>query len=249
MNLGRIDSTYHQDGFAIVREVFSSAEVAAIRRHIEEFMRDVAPTFGPGDIYYEDTPERPIKSMFLLHKHSDFFRDLMGDRRLVEILRCVWPEGEILSEGVMFFGKPARDGSLTPMHQDNAFQCWDPPLALTATIAVDRSTPENGALTCLRGSHALGLLPHHQSGVLGFSRCLSQPGEVAAYPEVQLCLQPGDVALHGVNTVHGSGPNTTDRSRWQLGLSYRNSLARRDEQAYARYRADLEALHQDAAAK
>ena len=56
-------------------------------------------------------------------------------------------------------------------------------------------------------------------------------------------MEPGDVALHSVNTIHRSGPNQTDRSRRQVGIGYISSRARRDERAWAQYQEDLERLH------
>jgi ectoine hydroxylase-related dioxygenase (phytanoyl-CoA dioxygenase family) len=142
----------------------------------------------------------------------------------------------------MYFAKAARDGSITPAHQDNGFQHWQPPLAVTLTIAVDRSTPDNGVLTCNRGSHRLGLLPHRQSGVLGFSRCLAEPIDEQRYPPIQLCMEPGDVAIHSVETVHYSGANTSTSPRRQIGIGYRSSVAQRDEASHTRYLQELEAF-------
>ena len=247
MDSKSIASSFHQDGFAIIRQLFSLDEVERMRREIAHYVEHIAPTLSSGDAYYEDSPAKPIKSLFRMHQRSPFFASVMHDPRLLEITRALWPGGEVVAEGVMFFGKPAGDGSETPAHQDNSFQCWDPPLAVTATIAIDESTPENGVLVVQRGSHNIGLKPHRQSGVMGFSRCLIDPVDATQYPEVQLCMKPGDVSLHHIQTVHRSGQNRTDRSRRQLGLGYRSSLAKPDQAARAKYQQDLHALHATAA--
>jgi len=243
MNANEIATQFQQDGFVIVRGAVDREGVRAIERELDWFIRTVAPKLGFGDIWYEDSPARPIKSMFRLHTHSPFFHDLMARPPLPDIMRAIFAPGEVVAEGVLYFGKPARDGSVTPMHQDNAFQCFNPPApALTATIAIDESTTDNGALTVQRGSHKLGLLPHRQSGVQGFSRCLIEPVDPARYSIVQLCMKPGDLALHHINTIHGSGANTTDRSRRQLGVGYCSSLAVRDLEAQAKYKEALKAM-------
>jgi ectoine hydroxylase-related dioxygenase (phytanoyl-CoA dioxygenase family) len=178
---------------------------------------------------------------------SDYFRELGRDERLQRIMQAIWPDTEITPHGIMFFGKAARSGSGAPAHQDNAFQNIDPPEELVCTIAIDESTPANGALCVRCGSHHAGRLPHRASGVMGFSQTLVEPLDPVKYPEVQLCMQPGDVCLHHTNTVHYSGPNTTDRSRRQLGIGYRTSRAQRDEKSWERYQAELKALHAQAA--
>lgn len=245
MDTRELANSFEREGFTIVRGLFSDDDVAALRAELDRFIREDAPKLGPADIYYEDSPARPIKSMFRLNAHSPIFAALRDDPRLIRIVEAIYTQrggGEVVRETVMFFGKPARDGSVTPPHQDNAFQCWRPPLALTATLALDESTPANGCLTVLRASHTLGLLPHRQSGVLGFSRCLIDPVDESAYPPVHLCMKPGDTALHHINAVHFSGANTTDRPRRQLGIGYRGANAKPDEAARAEYQKALREL-------
>ena len=113
---------------------------------------------------------------------------------------------------------------------------------MTVTIAIDPSTAENGALICAKGSHKQ-LLPHRPSGVMGFSMTLDAPVDTASYPEVHLCLRPGDIALHHIAVIHRSEANKSDRSRRQLALGYRSLLAHKNAEAAARHAAMLEALH------
>lgn len=243
-----IAQQYHADGYAIVPRLFSAGEIAEIDRQLNAYIRDVVPTLKAGDVYYEDGPGQPIKSLFRLDERSDFFKKLAGDERILGILRALWPGTEIELALTAFFGKAAHSGSVTPAHQDNAFQNFQPPESLVFTIAIDESTPANGVLIVQKGSHQLGLLPHRPSGVLGFSQTLINPVDTGKYPEVQLCMKPGDVSLHHTNTIHRSGANTTDRSRRQLGLVYRSSRAKRDEAGWAAYQTELKKLHQTRAA-
>ena len=244
MNTEQIAQQFETDGFVVVPGIFSTEDIARIEQNLQEYIREVVPTLSAGNVYYEQSPAKPIKSMFRMHERLEFFRGLMRDPRLLNMLRAIWPEGEIIAEGVMFFGKPAGDGTEAPAHQDNSFQCWEPPLALTLTIAIDESTPENGVLICQKGSQQVGLLPHRQSGVAGFSRCLVDAVDADQYPEVQLRMKTGDVSLHHINTVHRSGPNRTSRPRRQLGIGYRSSLAARNEVAFEQYQKQLKELHQ-----
>jgi ectoine hydroxylase-related dioxygenase (phytanoyl-CoA dioxygenase family) len=86
---------------------------------------------------------------------------------------------------------------------------------------------------------------------MGFSQTLINPVDTIQYPEVQLCMKPGDICLHNTNTIHRSDPNKTDKSRRQLGIIYRSSRAKRDEVGWAKYQAELKKLHdhQQVAAK
>jgi phytanoyl-CoA hydroxylase len=238
-----IAARFNADGYAVVRGVFSKEEVAEIERQLAECLRTVVPTMGAGDVYYEDSPDKPIKSVFRLDRHVPFFQRLMAEERLLRIMRAIFVGADVLQVATAFFGKAARSGSITPPHQDNAFQNLQPPEDLVCTIAIDESTPANGVLTVQEGSHTLGMLPHQASGVMGFSQTLIKPVDTTQYPEVQLCLKPGDICLHHTNTIHRSGPNTTTKSRRQLGIIYRSARAKRDEVGWAKYQAELKRLH------
>lgn len=238
---------FEQNGFSIVRQILSNQEVAEIERQLTDYIAGVAPRLGSGEVYYEESAQapaqRPVKAMHGMNRHSEFFANLRAHPKILELIRAIWPQGEILQEAVSYFGKPARDGSITPPHQDNYFQHWVPPLALTVTISIDESTPQNGALIVAKGSHKQ-LFPHHPSGVMGFSMTLDDPVDTARFPEVHLALRPGDIALHHIAVIHRSEANRSDRSRRQLALGYRSSLAKKDEAAAARHKRMLEELHQ-----
>jgi hypothetical protein len=247
MDVNVIARQFNEDGCGVVRGLFSLDEIQVMETHLDEFIRDVVPGLAAGDVYFEDAPEgsslRPIKSIFRLEEHSQFFRRLMTDNRLINIACAIFPDAEIKPIGAFFFGKPAHSGSVTPPHQDNAFQNLVPPEAVVATISIDEATPLNGVLTCQRGSHRIGVLPHRPSGIMGFSQTLIEPLDTNLYPEVQLCMKPGDVALHHTNVVHRSDGNTTDRSRRQLGIQYYSSRAQRDVAAWERYQQEVRKLH------
>jgi phytanoyl-CoA hydroxylase len=235
---------FHEDGFVIIPKLFRAEKIAELEQHLQSFIENVVPRLKPGQVYYEDSPSKPLKALHRIEEHSDYFRLLMRDTPILEVVRAIFPEGEIIPEAVAFFAKSAGAGSETPPHQDNTFQHWDPPEALTVTIAMDESTAANGVLICQRGSHKLGLLPHRPSGVLGFSRTLVEAVDTKAYPEVQLCMKPGDLAVHHINTIHRSRPNKTGRHRRQLAISYRSSQAQKDLESFRQYMQDLEKLHE-----
>ena len=244
MNLQSICRQFNEDGFAIVRGVFTRDELAELERELDHYTRTIAPTLDPGEVYFEDSPTRPIKSMFRMDKRSNTFRALLDDARLLDLGRAVYEGADVTLQTIMFFGKPAQDGSEAPPHQDNAFQCWEPPESLTFTIAIDASTADNGILICQKGSHRLGLLPHRPSGLMGFSQTLIDPVDSAKFPEVALCMEPGDLCLHSIDAVHRSSPNRTNRSRRQLAVACHSSRAGQNQESLARNRKLLAKLHE-----
>ena len=245
-HVSELAAQFNRDGFVIARSLFDGAELDEMREHLDRFVRQVAPTLPPGEAYYEQAAPDVLKSAFRLHEHDAFFDELSRVPRVTNIVAAIFADENIQSRGVSFFAKAARSGSGAPPHQDNVFQWMRPPDGLTATVALDGSTRENGVLCCQRGSHHLGLLPHRPSGLPGFSQTLIEPLDADAYPEVALCMSPGDVAFHHIESVHQSGANRTSHSRHQLAMGYYGPRAQRDEAAFAAYQKQLEALHDGA---
>jgi hypothetical protein len=101
---------FNANGYAIVRGVFAKEEVAEIKRQLTECIRTVVPQLKAGDVYYEDAPGKPIKSIFRLEQHSEFFKRLMNDERLLSLMREIYAGAEVVQAGTAFFGKAARSG-------------------------------------------------------------------------------------------------------------------------------------------
>lgn len=79
-------------------------------------------------------------------------------------------------------------------------------------IAVDPQRAENGAVVVVPGSHRLGELPFDQSRPSmreALDTAELQRLGVDPNSAVTLEMEPGDVALWHVHTLHGSGPNTS----------------------------------------
>jgi len=210
---------------------------------LDTIILKVAPRLPPGEVYYEDVADRPVKSLCHLERYDDAFIALLKDTRLLDIVSIIYDDSQATLSSAMYFGKPARTGSISPAHQDNVFQCWDPPEAMTLTITIDQSTCGNGPLICQKGSHRLGLLPHKPSSMLGFSQMLIETPDTDRYPQVTIKMNPGDVCLHAINTIHLSEANQTNQPSRQLGISAHSSRAHVDEIMFAQRQAILDKLH------
>jgi len=235
---------FNGDGFVILRGELPNEFVSHIRAEIADFISRDRPKMTPTEAYdEEDAPPQVIKALHGMDRYREFFNALRTNEQLLAMVSAIWPGEEIIAGSVSYFAKPARVGSVTPPHQDNGFHHWNPPQVLELTIAIDASTPENGALICQTGSHKLGELPHRPSGLMGFSRVIVDVPDSRQFPEVALCMSPGDVALHHIDTVHWSNANRSNRSRGQLGITYRTAKAMQDQEKKAQYERDLKALH------
>ncbi|MBI2193165.1 MAG: phytanoyl-CoA dioxygenase family protein [Planctomycetes bacterium] len=116
------------------------------------------------------------------------------------------------------FAKPPY-GPANRYHQDSVF--WNffaSKNLLTAWIAIDNATVENGCVRYIPGSHEFGLIDWDHLPYL-------LTGDVLA-GERMTPLDAGDVVFHHSLTLHCSGPNPTPQRRWGWALHYVPAEAR-----------------------
>lgn len=121
-----------------------------------------------------------------------------------------------------FFAKPALNGKKTPWHQDGEYWPIRPVATCTVWMAIDDSTPENGCLRVIRGSHKRHALLQHQINSAP-NLTLNQELPKTEYDEaeaVDLVLEAGQISLHDVFLVHGSEANTSPNPRRGMTLRY-----------------------------
>jgi phytanoyl-CoA hydroxylase len=219
----------------VIRELFSAEEIKEIETHVTEYLGRTSPDATLGDFLYEDNAERSLRCAFRLHEHSEYFATLMQNPRIIELLQQIFDGADVVADGTMLINKAPYASYEFPYHQDNAYQFWSPPEGIGVTLALDESSKESGAITCLSGSHKMGIFPHQPSGVFGASRGLINIPNSDEYTEEVMTLNPGDISLHHVNTIHRTGPNQTPHQRRNLGFSYHSSFSAPDKTAVAQY--------------
>ena len=159
---------------------------------------------------------------------------------MLAMVRQLIGEDVILwSSGI--FGKPAHVGKATPWHQDGEYWPIRPLANCTAWVALDDSTPENGCLRVISGSHkAKTLMEHIRNDSQDLT--LNQEIPAGAYDQSQACdlvLEAGQVSLHDVYMIHGSAPNRSGKRRRGLTFRYMPTTSHFDRDLAARQHAKL----------
>jgi ectoine hydroxylase-related dioxygenase (phytanoyl-CoA dioxygenase family) len=138
----------------------------------------------------------------------------------------------LLGEEIAFFHgkvmlKEARQGGAWEWHQDYGYwynQGFAFPRMLSAFVALDGATKENGCLQVLRGSHKLGRLEHGKVG----AQTGADPARIGAiealFERVYVEMSPGSTLFFHSNLLHSSGPNDSDKHRRSFIMCY-NALA------------------------
>ncbi|NTE65123.1 phytanoyl-CoA dioxygenase family protein [Agrobacterium tumefaciens] len=147
--------------------------------------------------------------------------DLMRTPKILDAVEAVLGP-DILVWGVGIFMKPAHDPRFFAWHQDSTYWGLSEPAVTTAWVALTPSTEQNGCVRVVPGSHLHEQIPHRETS--GTENFLSRGQEIAVDVNedeaVDMVLEPGEMSLHHVMTVHGSKANTSDIPRIGIGIRY-----------------------------
>lgn len=142
------------------------------------------------------------------------------------------------------FSKPGRDGQRTPWHQDGQYWPIRPLATCSVWIALDDSTPENGCLQVIPGSHHERRLRAHRS-LAATDVTLNQeldPSEYDPSQAADIVLEAGQMSLHDVYLLHGSQANRTPRPRRGMTLRFMPTTSYFDRELASRQAAELGVL-------
>ncbi len=215
---------FDEQGYLIIQDLIPATWIAEIRHDIEDLHERMAAETPPGvhvSWEHEVDPaiQRRIKQLMHAELVSPALDRLVRSPAVLDVAEAVLgPEISLFHCKLLM--KAARDGTVTPWHQD--FSYWvtedNRPLMLNCMLQIDPSTPENGCLQMVPGSHRHGLMRHDQEGKV-FSRFLPgyfQPRDDA----VPVPLRAGSAIFFGPLVVHGSDANRSGQDRRAVTIAY-----------------------------
>ena len=119
--------------------------------------------------------------------------------------------------------------SFVSWHQDASYWGLDPLEVVTAWIALTPSAVASGCVSVRPGSHHGPKLVHvdtyDRDNLL--TRGQAIPEEIMTPETADLVLAPGEMSLHHIMLVHGSGPNQTDAPRIGFAIRYMSARVRK----------------------
>jgi phytanoyl-CoA hydroxylase len=223
MTIDDVLERYNRDGYALVHNLLSDAEVGMLQAITDQVSAQAMGAEGETPIFdFEDghTPEDPrIQRIKKPHRIDPFYNALARHARILSIVRKLIGENVRLSHSKINM-KAARLGSPLEWHQDWAFAPHTNMATCVVSVMIDDTDMENGAMQVLRGSHKGPLIEHHDDenyfvgaiapGTLGMNLSAA----------VSLTGRAGTISFHHPLTIHGSGANGSGRQRRILFLEY-----------------------------
>jgi non-heme Fe2+,alpha-ketoglutarate-dependent halogenase len=199
---------YREDGFVAPVRVLTSAQAGNFRRRFEAYERAHAG-------WYELSKGQKL---YLL---QTWVAELACDTKVLDAVEDVLGS-DIFVWGVSLFVKDAQSLSYVSWHQDSTYWGLSKPDVVTAWVALSAATRESGCMKMIPGSHKHEQLPHIDT--LAKENLLTRGQEIAVEVDeskaAYLVLQPGEISLHNIRTVHASEPNHCDERRIGVAIRY-----------------------------
>lgn len=214
-------AAWRRRGWLVVADAFAPAEIAALRRWVDE----IAEPPAPGDQrlhYFEETENGPA-----ICRTERFLADHEGLHRLLQFGTLPDLAASLTGEAMLLYKEKINHkqpgGAGFAAHQDATAYPYVS-FNVTALVPVDPMTVENGCLEFAALEEAR-LLPADDRG------CIAAPA-LADLVFAPVALDPGDVLFFTSYAPHRSGPNRSRDPRRALYLTYNRA---RDGDLRARY--------------
>jgi chlorinating enzyme len=204
----RAVEAYRRDGYYFPIRVISAAEVADYRRRLE------AHEAGAGT---------PLQGNWRHKTHLLFTwaDELVHHPTILDAVEDVIGPN-ILCWTTNFFIKEANSRGFVSWHQDATYWGLEPHDVITAWVAFTKSDLESGCMKVIPGTHTQSQIPHvdtfHPDNLL--SRGQEIAVDVDESKAVDVVLEPGEISLHHIKTVHGSAPNHSADRRIGFAIRY-----------------------------
>tara|TARA_B100000035_G_C21036828_1_gene571512 strand:+ start:2675 stop:3454 length:780 start_codon:yes stop_codon:yes gene_type:complete len=215
--ISNLKKMYDKNGFVVVKNFLNKKFTQIIKKDLKLFLKNSKNQKGMNFI----NKKKKIINTAHNIKEWNYLKKIQNDKYITKvvsnILGC-----KLKNFGAEVFAKPAKQGLLSPIHQDNFYWNIKSNIGLTIWIALDNVNKKNGSIYYYKQSHKLGLLPHEPSYVPGSSQTVNKSylKKLKNYKKIFTKLNVGDAILHSSLVVHGSNNNLSKNNRMGFTLRY-----------------------------
>ncbi len=199
---------YFRDGFLVVKNLYSENEMQTWKNKLMAILKEEGSINNTSGV-----------RVFFMHDIHSYFKDKMGDPKVVSILRqIIGPQIEFLSVKAVFKNNKTKFNS--PWHQD--WYYWKGANKTSVWIALDDAIPENGCLKMIPCSHKK-LFPWNTIKSSNLFSHRTEEDEIKDLPFQTLALKRGGAVFFHDRTLHSSYPNSSGADRYSFISTYRDA--------------------------
>ncbi|MEM6478373.1 MAG: phytanoyl-CoA dioxygenase family protein [Pseudomonadota bacterium] len=212
-------AAYNRLGFVQPFDIFSRAEMLALRGYIDGLIEAAGPSGSYGINCYQ-ARLRGLYDIATDARILDHVQDLLGP--------------DIICWASAILSKKPKDPKAVPWHQDASFWKLSPARTVTVWLAIDDADEENSAMRFIPRTHDKGAFRVRSTdGVRAVFHQETAGADELGEPFTNV-LKAGQISLHADMLVHGSLPNVSDRRRCGLTLRYCPPSVRLTDESWAR---------------
>ena len=210
---------FQDEGYVLPSQaVFSPAKFQALKDHFEQKL-----------IAWEQTSGKSPEHMDTPHFTDTTLFDWLLDEAVLDLVEpLIGPDIALFSSH--FICKPAGKGKRVPWHEDSGY--WkgrlEPMEVVTIWLAIDPSTPDNGCMRVVPGTHVNGFSEYED---------VNDPGKEVFPTEIKgadrfeqqavdCVLEPNQCSIHHAKCIHGSHANTGNQRRCGYTMRYMPTTAK-----------------------
>jgi len=207
--------TWHRDGYLVLNtRLFTPEQVKNLVSYVDD-LGAWPETPGKWMKYFEKSR---IDGSRILQRIENFFpyheqlNELFNTERFLGIVSQLFGEQAVLYKEKINFKLSGGEGFKAHQDAQAGWDMYGHTIHISAMVAIDHCTPENGCLEMVAGKHRNGLIGPMWAEI---------PQDVVESLEwVPVPAKPGDVIFFDSYVPHRSGPNNTKHSRRVLYLTF-----------------------------
>jgi len=221
IRLQDVAATFARTGFFAPISVLPPSDADGVFASLRSFERTHAPEGLRNSNYRYNT-----------HLVDQEVHQIVTSREVVDSVAAaldVGPAASLLLWSCDLFWKDAHSPEYVSWHQDALGLNFEPPHALTAWIALTPSTHESGGLEMIPHpfdgasvlSHAIDTSAERDTNnMLSLNQTISSEHLKDFAPPEHVNLEPGQMSMHHIHTIHSSRPNCSDLPRVGIALRF-----------------------------
>jgi phytanoyl-CoA hydroxylase len=215
---------FRKVGFLKGGRVMDDAQADALRQRLGDVIEGRSAAKPEANRNMKGSDEQVVIQVVNVWEADELFREHLYNPAICEMVAQLIGADTLRVWHDQAQYKPPKIGGSTDWHQDHPY--WpilQPADLVSAWVALDDATEENGCMRMVRHSHLWG---PHKGGTIGTNPDFSPAPDLSLIPpgetiEIVPCeVMKGEVMFHHCLTWHGSPPNRSDRGRPAIAVHY-----------------------------
>ncbi len=201
---------FHEQGWLGPYQSFGADEMATIRKRLETEILGTQTVWGKSQYQTRHLDNRQVY-------------ELCTHPAILDRVECLLGPDLVLWQSNFFLKEPGSKA--IPWHQDLAFWPIEPPLNISAWIAIDLVTIDNSCVQLISGSHRT-VVPHIAAAAHHAFPKQADPNYYMPDNPVKMELQPGEFFLFTERLLHHSTANQSNNRRMGLAVRLTTPIVR-----------------------